>query len=96
MADPGVMNKQRRTSLVWEYFTRQEGGKISCNLCKKDLADGGETTNTSVQSTWMKPRNVCVCGGGGGGGGADSDGKRQTLMSTFTNARKSLLLMLLG
>ena len=34
--------KMRRTSPVWDYFRRQEDGKITCNICKKDLANGGQ------------------------------------------------------
>ena len=34
--------KTRRTSPVWDNFRRQEDGKITCNICKKDLANGGQ------------------------------------------------------
>ena len=35
---------KRRTSPVWAYFTKQDNGKITCNLCKTQLADGGGTS----------------------------------------------------
>ena len=38
-------HKGRQTNPVWDYFRRQEDGKITCIICKKDLADGGGSTN---------------------------------------------------
>ena len=35
----------KRTGPIWAYFTKQDNGKITCNLYKTQLADGGGTSN---------------------------------------------------
>ena len=39
------VSRRSQTSPVWEYFEKLENGKIMCKLCKKELADGGGTSN---------------------------------------------------
>ena len=69
--------KRRRTSPVWDYFRRQEDGKITCNICKEDLADGGGTTNLQKHLRAKHVNKVKKCFG-------EADAK-QPLMSTFTD-----------
>ena len=73
---------KRRTSPVWAYFTRQEDRKITCNICNKQLADGGGTTNLQkhLRAKHVHEANKCI--------GEATDGKKQTLMSTFTDTRR--------
>ena len=40
-----VLTMSKRTSPIWAYFTKQDDGKITCNLCKTQLADRGGTLN---------------------------------------------------
>ena len=72
--------KRRQTSPVWDYFRRQEDGKITCNICKKDLADGGGTTNLQKHLRVKHVDEAKKCFG-------EADAK-QPLMSTFTDARR--------
>ena len=55
---------------------------ITCNICKKDLADGGGTTNLQkhLRSKHVDEAKKCF--------GEVTDGKKQTLMSTFTDAQR--------
>jgi len=82
LADCDECEQKKANQPVWEYFTRQEDGKmITCNICK-DLADGGGTTNLQkhLRSKHVDEAKKCF--------GEVTDGKKQTLMSTFTDARR--------
>ena len=74
--------KRRRTSPVWNYFRRQEDNKITCNICKKDLADGVGTINLQkhLRAKHVDEAKKCF-------GKADTN---QPLMSMFTDAQRCL------
>ena len=76
------MSKRKHTSPVWEHFVVREDGRIVCNLCNNDFANGGGTSNlqkhlrgkhTEEAKKWF--------------GEIESDGKKQTLISTFGVSR---------
>jgi len=55
---------------------------ITCNICKKDLADGGGTTSLQKHLRLKHVDEAKKCFG------KVTDGKKQTPMSTFTDARR--------
>ena len=67
-------------SPVWDYFRRQEDGKITCNICKKDLADGGGTKNLQKHFVVKHVDEAKKC--------FDEADAKQPLMLAFTDARR--------
>ena len=69
------MSKRKKTSPVWDFFSKVDG-KITCNVCKILLADGGGTSNLQKHLRGKHPEEARKAFG-------DSVDKKQSFMSCF-------------